>query len=129
MKPLKQILKNFSNFWKIAFDFYQNCIHNVYVKIVGKLILQEFWQQHKRAKKPLERWIQVVEEAEWHNFSKIKQTFRTCDVVKSDNRRFVVFDIGGNKYRLVTTVNCEGQIVVIKAALIHSDYDKEKWKD
>ena len=111
------------------FDFIPKCIHNVYVKIIGKLILQKFWQQHKRAKKPLERWIQVVEEAEWHNFSKIKQTFRTCDVVKSDNKRFVVFDIGGNKYRLVTTVNCEGQIVVIEAALIHSDYDKEKWKD
>lgn len=98
------------------------------MKVIGKLILQEFWQEHKRARKPLERWINVVESAEWRNISQIKQTFGSCDVVRGHNRRFVVFDIGGNKYRLVTTINHRGQIVIIAAMLTHQDYDQEKWK-
>lgn len=106
-----------------------NCVHNVYVGIIGKLILQEFWQKYKRARIPLERWIQITEKSEWHNFAQIKLTFGRCSHVKGHNRRFVVFDIGGNIYRLVTTINYKGQIVIIRAMLTHEDYDQEKWKD
>ncbi len=98
------------------------------MKVIGKLILQKFWQEYKRARNPLERWIQITEKTEWHNFAQIKQTFGRCSEVKANNRRFVVFDISGNKYRLVTTINYRGQIVIITAMLTHQDYDQEKWK-
>lgn len=96
--------------------------------VIGKLILQEFWERHKRARKPLEKWCQVAEEAEWRNFAQIKQTFRTADLVNVRTRKFVVFDIGGNKYRLITTVNYQGQIVIIEVVLTHTEYNKGKWK-
>lgn len=101
------------------------------MKIVGKLKLQEFWQEdkHKRARIPLERWVQITEKTGWHTFGQIKQTFGRCSVVRENNRKFVVFDIGGNKYRLVTTVNYQGQIVVIEVMLTHPEYDRGKWKD
>jgi len=105
-----------------------NCIHNVYVDIVGKLLLQEFWTKHKRAKSPLEKWIQTVEAATWRNFAQVRQTYGTADLFRRYGRTFVIFNIGGNKYRLVTAINYQGQIVVIEVALTHKEYDKNKWK-
>ena len=99
------------------------------MNIVGKLVLQEFWEKHRRAKKPLEKWVRVVEAAEWRNFAQVKQTFRTADLVRKGTRKFVIFDISGNKYRLVTAVNYQGQVVVIEVALTHPEYDKGKWKE
>ena len=53
---------------------------------------------------------------------KIKKNFQNTKGV-------VVFDVGGNKYRLVTTVNYQERIVVIDFALTHPEYDQGKWKD
>ena len=105
------------------------CIHNVYVDIVGKLILQEFWGAHSRAKSPLEKWIQTVEAATWRNFGQVKQAYGTASSYRKNGRKFVIFNIGGNKYRLVTAINYQGQVVVVKITLTHSEYSKDKWKE
>jgi mRNA interferase HigB len=99
------------------------------VKVIGKLKLQRFWQRHRQARKPLETWIQVVEQARWDNWSKIKSTFGTADLAKTKTKNFVVFNVAGNKYRLITSVNFRGQIVIVDVALTHAEYDKGKWKD
>jgi len=98
------------------------------VRVIGKLKLEGFWQRSPQARKPLEKWIQVVEQAQWDNWSNIKSTFRTADMVKTKARNFVVFNVGGNKYRLVTIMNFRGQIVIVDVALTHAEYDKGKWK-
>jgi mRNA interferase HigB len=98
------------------------------VKVIGKLKLQSFWRRRPQARKPLEKWIQVVEEAQWDNWANVKSTFRTADLVKTKTKDFVVFNIGGNKYRLITTVNFRGQIVIVDVALTHTEYDTGKWK-
>jgi len=110
-----------------SLDFLPRCTHNVYMKVIGKLRLQSFWQEHPRAKKPLEKWTDVVEKADWRNWSQLKSTFNKADLVPG-KEKFIVFDIGGNKYRLITIVNFAGQIVVVKVVLTHSEYDKENWK-
>ena len=99
------------------------------MEVIGVLKLSEFWKQHKRAKKPLERWQMVAEKANWKNFAQVKQTFNDADWIKTFHRSFVVFDIGGNKYRLITAINFKGQVVVIDVVLTHTEYDKGKWKD
>ena len=116
-------------FLEFPLDFLSNCIHNVYVDVIGRLKLQGFWEQHPKARRPLGRWLKTAESAKWRNFAQIKQTFGNADLVPVNNRRFVVFNIGGNKYRLVTTVNYQGQIVIVEIALTHAEYDKVKWKD
>ena len=98
------------------------------MRIIGKLKLQSFWRSHQQARKPLEKWIQVVEDAEWCNWSQLKSTFGKADLVQTKTNTYVVFDIGGNKYRLVTTVNFRGQVVIVEVALTHRKYDKAKWK-
>jgi len=91
--------------------------------------LESFWQSHPKAKKPLEKWVQVVKEAKWNNWSQLKSTFGTADLVPVGTTKFTVFNIGGNKYRLITIVNFKGQLVIAEVALTHSQYDKGKWKD
>lgn len=90
--------------------------------------MQSFWQSHQQARKPLEKWVQVAEQAHWDNWSQLKSTFGKADLIQAKTRTYVVFDIGGNKYRLITMVNFRGQVVIIEAALTHRQYDKGKWK-
>ena len=97
--------------------------------VIGLPNLESFWQSHPKARKPLEKWIQVVKEAKWNNWSQLKSTFRTADLVQVGTKKFVVFNIGGNKYRLVTIVNFKGQVIIVEVALTHNEYDKGKWKD
>ena len=91
--------------------------------------MESFWQSHHQARKPFEKWIQVVKHAKWNNWSQLKSTFGTADLVPAGNKKFVVFNVGGNKYRIVTIVNFIGEIVIVDAALTHKQYDKGKWKD
>ena len=99
------------------------------MRVIGLPILKNFWQSHPKARKPLEKWVQVVKETKWGNWSQLKSTFRTADLVRVGTKKYVVFNVGGNKYRLVTIVNFKGQVVIVEVALTHSQYDKGKWKD
>ena len=99
------------------------------MRVIGLPNLVSFWRSHPKARKPLEKWVQVVKEAKWNNWSQLKSTFRTADLVPVGAKKFVVFNVGGNKYRLVTIVNFQGQVVIIEVALTHKQYDKGKWKD
>jgi mRNA interferase HigB len=120
--------KNYLSKNLFLLDFFPNRIHNVYVRIAGKLKLQDFWCIHPEARIPLERWVTVVENAEWANWAQLKSTFRSADLVKEGIKNFVVFNVGGNKYRLITTVNYQGRVVIVGLALTHREYDAEKWK-
>jgi len=110
-----------------SLDFLAKRIHNVYMKVLGKPRLQCFWEDYPRAKKPLQNWIKIVEEANWKNWAQLKTTFNKADFIPEEEK-FVVFDIGGNKYRLITIVNFAEQIVIVKEVLTHREYDKGKWK-
>jgi mRNA interferase HigB len=62
--------------------------------------------------------------SEFENFAELKAAFGTVDKVGE----LYVFDIGGNKYRLIADVRLSRRLVFIKAVLPHSEYDKGKWK-
>jgi len=124
----KEDLKKYPRIFWFSLAFLPNCVHNVYVIIVGKEKLQNFWKKHNRAKKPIEKWIQTVEAANWSKFNDVQQTFSSACWVPVSDRRFVVFNIKGKQYRIVTAINFKGQIVVIWVAVTHSEYDKDKWK-
>ena len=73
---------------------------------------------------PLMRWASAVEGAEWSNPAELRQQFGSADFVSG----LTVFDIGGNKFRLIAYVNYRKHFVVIKRILTHADYDKGAWK-
>jgi mRNA interferase HigB len=94
------------------------------LRIVSKKRIRDFSQQFKAAVEPLRHWANVVEESSWTNPGDLKAMFGTADFVGD----LTVFDIGGNKYRLIAFVHFRRQIVYIKHILTHKQYDKGDWK-
>jgi mRNA interferase HigB len=94
------------------------------LRIVGRETIAEFQRNHPDSVAPLDRWVIVVEAVSWKNPAEVRATFGSADLVG----RKVVFNIGGNKYRLIAAISFEIRIVFVEAVLTHSEYDKEKWK-
>jgi mRNA interferase HigB len=95
------------------------------LRIISKKHIREFVQRKlKSAAEPLRHWANVVEESSWSNPAELKATFGMADFVGD----LTVFNIGGNKYRLIAFVQFRRQIVYIKHILTHKEYDKGDWK-
>jgi mRNA interferase HigB len=95
------------------------------MRILSKRALREFWQSDQNAERPLRYWYSVTEKASWSNFSDVRNDFRTADVFRS----CTVFDVGGNKYRLIAKIDYRFKTVFVRAVMPHKDYDKGAWKD
>lgn len=89
--------------------------------VVTKRVLQAFWTIHQNARGSLIAWYDHARAAEWLTPQDIKNDFRGVDFV-GDNR--VIFDIGGNNYRLVVRVSYTFKQVLVKFVGTHADYDK-----
>ena len=94
------------------------------MRIIKRGALEHFWQQHPDAKAGLEAWYAVVRKANWKNPAELKQVYRNADLVG----RRTVFNIAGNKYRLMVRVNYQSQRVFVLYLLTHAEYDKGAWK-
>jgi mRNA interferase HigB len=92
------------------------------MQIIAKRTLRQFWQRHRRAEIPLRSWHAVVARAEWHGPQDVKEMFGSTVDFVSDNR--IIFDIGGNKYRLVVHVAYRFKRVLIKFVGTHDEYDR-----
>lgn len=98
------------------------------MRVVGRSRLVEFYEEHRDSKRSLESWFAEVERAEWANPCQIKAQYRTASILK---RRKVVFNICGNKYRLVTEVEYSQRLVLMKFMGTHKEYDAidtETWQ-
>ena len=94
------------------------------MRVISKRRLQEFWREYPESEKPLLSWYEIVKKSDWKNFSEVRETFRHADVY----RDCVIFDIGGNKFRLITKIRYQKKRIYIRFVLNHSDYDKDFWK-
>jgi mRNA interferase HigB len=77
------------------------------MRVISLGTLKEFWAQPGRgdAEQPLRTWVKVVRAAEWSRPTDVKTTFRTADILPNGR---AIFDIGGNKYRLVVAIHYRG---------------------
>ena len=96
-------------------------IYILLMHVVSKSTLREFWGKRPDSKTPLMAWYREASKATWQNPAQVKAIFGSADVVK-DNR--IIFDIGGNKYRLVVHFHYSAQIARIKFIGTHNEYDK-----
>lgn len=92
--------------------------------VITRKRLSEFWSKHRDAEKPLRIWYGICKKTRFKNFAELKRAFGTVDKVG----RFTVFDIGGNKWRLITIVHHTTGKIYIRAVLTHREYDKDHWK-
>lgn len=72
----------------------------------------------------LDGWYRVVKKNQFNNFAEIKKVFNSVDKVGS----VFVFDIGGNKLRLIANIHFQRKKIYIRSILTHKEYDKNKWK-
>lgn len=93
--------------------------------VITKRRLVEFWQRHPDAQPSLEYWYALTKDAKWLSFAEIRQMFPSADLVG----KCTVFNIGGNKYRLIARIEHRWQKVYVRFVLTHAQYDRGKWKN
>ena len=92
------------------------------MRIISRKTLREFWEkrQHADAEEPLKAWFHEAAKADWASPAAIKAAYRSASVI-SGNR--IVFNIAGNKYRLVVKVNYPYRVMYIRFVGTHRQYD------
>jgi mRNA interferase HigB len=96
------------------------CYRTISVRIFNRATLIGFWTKHKDAEGPLRLWFSIVERAKWSGPSELRATFGSADFL-ADNR--VVFDIKGNRYRIVAQIKYTPlYLVYIRFIGTHAEY-------
>jgi len=95
------------------------------VHVITRKRLREFATRHREAEGPLAVWYTIMSRTDFGSFAELKRTFRAVDKVG----KFTVFDIGGNKFRLVAAIHYNRRKVYIRHVLTHTEYDQDKWKE
>lgn len=92
------------------------------MRIIARSTLKQFWEQsrHADAEQPLKAWFAFVKEADWSTPADVKLAFRNASFVGNDR---VVFNIAGNKYRLVVRINYPYRVCYIRFVGTHAQYD------
>jgi mRNA interferase HigB len=91
------------------------------MRIIVRKTLKDFWEKHPQAEQPLQSWYEECRHGNWKTTQDIKRSYRSADFLP-DNR--VVFNISGNKYRLVVKINYGYDVVYIRFIGTHAEYDK-----
>jgi mRNA interferase HigB len=91
------------------------------MQVIARKALKEFWARHNRAERPLTAWYAAVSKATWSGPADVKEMFGTTVDFVADNR--IVFDIAGNKYRVVVHVAYKFKRILIKFVGTHAEYD------
>ncbi len=86
--------------------------------------IREFVAKYPDSQSSLETWYQIVSQTNYQSFSELRQHFGNADYVGG----LVIFNISGNKYRLITAIHFNRKKVYIRAILTYPEYDKGQWK-
>ncbi|GHD10940.1 type II toxin-antitoxin system HigB family toxin [Tianweitania populi] len=92
------------------------------MQVIALRTLRLFWEREARAEVPLRTWYSIVSRASWSSPADVKRMFGSTVDFVADNR--LIFDIGGNKYRLIVRVSYEYQRVLVKFVGTHKEYDR-----
>jgi mRNA interferase HigB len=92
--------------------------------VISKRALREFREAQPASASSLANWHVAIKQASPRNPSELRAVFGSVDFVGD----FAVFNIGGNKFRLIAGIDYRSQVVYIKHILTHKMYDEGKWK-
>jgi mRNA interferase HigB len=95
------------------------------MKLIGKKIIFDFGESHPQSRKPLAAWELAIKQTNYNSFKELKMTFQSVDYV---SHQYTIFDISGNKYRLVTEINYSASVVNIKRIWTHAEYSMKKMR-
>jgi mRNA interferase HigB len=92
--------------------------------VISRKALRAFWEQHPDSQAALARWFKVMLHTNFKNYAELSAAFPSADKVDE----WIVFNIGGNKYRLITAIHFNRGKVYVRHVLTHAEYDQGKWK-
>lgn len=87
--------------------------------------LRDFCGRHADSCAALDAWFKVASKANWKKLLEVQAVFPSAEAVGN----FTVFNIRGNQYRLIASIDYERQLIYIKYVLTHAGYSKDKWKN
>jgi mRNA interferase HigB len=94
------------------------------MRVISRRAIREFVQKHARAEAALDTWYRIALQADWATLVDVQQVYPHADAVG----KCTVFNIHGNRYRLIARVNYEHRTIYIRDILTHKEYDEEGWK-
>jgi mRNA interferase HigB len=92
--------------------------------VISRKRLKEASVRHPDLEEPLDVWFRVAKKATWKNLADVRKTFSSADAVG----KWTVFNIKGNRYRLIAEINYLFIRVYIRHVLTHAEYDRGGWK-
>ena len=92
--------------------------------VITRKRLNEFAEKYPEAENALADWYRLIKQNDFSNFAELRLMFPSADKVG----KLTVFNIGGNKIRLIAAIHYNRRKVYIRAVLTHKEYDAEKWK-
>jgi mRNA interferase HigB len=100
------------------------------VDVIKPARIQEFCEQYPGAESRLMAWLRIAKTAKWKNFVELRADFPHADQVRvKSGRSVMVFNISGNRYRLICAVHFNTQRVFVMKFLTHAQYSRDTWKD
>jgi len=95
------------------------------MNVISYKRVRQFSSIYRDAATPLRAWYSTARKANWQSLAELKRVYPSADLVG----RYTVFNIRGNKYRLITGIVYRSQTLFIVAILTHEEYDLGKWKE
>ena len=100
------------------------------MRVIALTRLREFWQLHSDAEGWLTAWYAVARAAQWQSLVDVRQTYSHADSVKvTSDRTVIVFNVCGNKYRMVVAIHYNTGVIYVLRMLTHHEYSKGAWKE
>ena len=104
------------------------------MNVISRKKLRAFYEstgERRRHAAAFEAWFKLTRKARWHSFQDARALFGQSDVARdtASKRTATIFDIGGNKYRIIALIDYLRQTVLITHVLTHAEYDLDRWKD
>lgn len=88
--------------------------------VISRRALSEFWAMHPPARGPMAAWFKVMKRATFANFAAVRATFNSADLIGD----LVVFNVGGEGYRVVTAIHFNRRKLYIRHVFTHAEYDR-----
>ena len=92
--------------------------------IITRKRIHDFVEKYPDSRSSLDTWYRIIKRTEYNSLPELKQHFPSADYVDG----FTVFNISGNKYRLIAVIHFNRKKVYIRHILTHEEYDRNQWK-
>lgn len=94
------------------------------VHVISRKALVDFWERYPDSQSALLRWYKIMEKSQFGSFEDLRAAFPSADKLGD----WIIFNIDGNKYRLIAVIHFNRGKIYVRHVLTHGQYDQGAWK-